>query len=126
MRGEYILGSHQIVIYSLHLVNIFFMLNFIKYFIEIVQWIKIMLSPFMIGVLSALAVYYNYPNKYGALIGFCLCFLGLVVGVAWATLIWKKYGTNNFMSRIIATPELDGFKKDGTKVEDTETNEIPK
>lgn len=103
------------------------MLRFLEIFVEVAQWFQIMLSPLLIGVISGFIVYYNYPNQYGAAIGFFLAFSGLAIGVVWATYIWKKYGTNYFMSRIMATPELDGYRKDGTKVEEEEeSDEITK
>lgn len=33
--------------------------------------------------------------------------IGLVIGIIWATRQWKGKGTIWFMSRIMATPELD-------------------
>lgn len=39
--------------------------------------------------------------------GSSIAVIGLVIGIIWATRIWKKSGTLNFMSRINASPELD-------------------
>lgn len=33
--------------------------------------------------------------------------VSLIMGVIWATRVWKKHGTIHFVSRVMATPELD-------------------
>jgi hypothetical protein len=43
-------------------------------------------------------------------LGTSVTLIGLIVGIIWATKVWKKKGTVHFMSRVMATPELD--KKD--------------
>lgn len=39
--------------------------------------------------------------------GIIVATIGLVIGIIWATRQWKGKGTIWFMSRIMATPELD-------------------
>lgn len=33
--------------------------------------------------------------------------IGCILGVIWASRIWRKQGTTTFLSKIIATPDLD-------------------
>jgi hypothetical protein len=83
------------------------MLKSIAYFIEIINWIKIVLSPTMLGVFLGYIIYYNYPTKYGLIGGISLSSLGLLIGIVWATKIWKSKGTSFFMSRVEASPDID-------------------
>ncbi len=94
------------------------MFKIIEYLIEFFGWLKIVASPFLIGILIGGIVYYNFENRFGLIIGILLSLLGLIVGIIWATRIWKKQGTTQFLSRVIATPELDKKedKTDGNSV----------
>ncbi len=47
------------------------------------------------------------PSTARLVFGISIATLGLIIGIIWATNIWKKTGTMRFMSRIMATPELD-------------------
>ncbi len=85
--------------------------KFFKFFellTELVGWIEIMISPTLIGGIIGLAVYFNYQNLTGKVIGIGIGFIGFLIGIFWATKIFKsKNGTIWFMSKISATPELD-------------------
>ncbi len=83
------------------------MFKFLETFIEIICWIQIAISPTLIGAIIGTIVYLKYRNNYGILGGSSITLIGLVIGIIWATRIWKKSGTLNFMSRINASPELD-------------------
>ena len=49
----------------------------------------------------------------GKIIGACICVLGLIGGIVWATKRYKsKKGTIWFMSRTMASPELDKNKEE--------------
>ncbi len=73
-----------------------------------------MISPTLIGGILGLAFYYHYQNLIGIIIGFGIGLLGLFLGIVWASRIFKsKKGTIWFISRIMATPDLD--KNDGNK-----------
>ena len=85
--------------------------NFYKFFellIELVGWLQIMISPTLIGGIIGLAVYYRYENLIGTMIGLGTGLLGLFFGIVWASKIFKsEKGTFWFISRIMATPDLD-------------------
>jgi len=71
-----------------------------------------MASPFLIGLVIGAAIYFWDQSLTGLLLGLLVALLGLVVGIIWATKQWKGKGTVWFMSRTMATPELDD--EDGT------------
>ena len=45
----------------------------------------------------------------GILFGGFVALCGLILGIMWATRIWKKQGTSTFMSRVNASPDLDNL-----------------
>jgi hypothetical protein len=79
----------------------------IAFLIEILNWLRIALSPTLIGGILGGIVYLNFPNSVGLAIGVGILFTGILAGVTWATNVWKKKGTSYFMSRIHASPDID-------------------
>lgn len=74
---------------------------------EIFNWIRIAISPALIGIIIGYSVYIKFKNTNGLLIGILISSIGIFIGILWATRVWKTSGTANFMSRIEASPELD-------------------
>jgi len=75
---------------------------------EIVAWFEIMISPTLIGGIFGAIIYFNSENLIGKIAGISIGVLGLLIGIILATKIFKsKKGTVWFISRIMATPELD-------------------
>ncbi|MFV0515417.1 MAG: hypothetical protein ACK5MY_17540 [Jhaorihella sp.] len=75
---------------------------------EIIGWLYIVASPFFIGLLIGSIVYFPNQNQSTLIIGICIAVLGLIIGILFATKIFKsKNGTIWFLSRTMATPELD-------------------
>lgn len=70
---------------------------------EAVGWLQIMASPFAAGLLLGGAK----RDTVGLGIGIGIASIGLIVGIIWATRVWQKKGTVNFMSRLLGTPELN-------------------
>lgn len=83
------------------------MIKVIAYFIAIINWIKIALSPTIIGGVLGGIVYLNFRNSVGLAIGVGIFCTGILVGITWATNVWKKKGTSYFMSRNQASPDID-------------------
>jgi hypothetical protein len=83
------------------------MLKTVAYFIEIINWFKIVLSPTILGVILGYIIYYNFPTNYGLVASIALSSLGLILGILWANKIWKSKGTSFFMSRVEASPDID-------------------
>jgi hypothetical protein len=84
---------------------------------EIVGWIQIVLSPTLIGIGIGFAVYYNFPNLNGMIIGISFAIIGTILGIIWATKKYKTTGTMDFLSRISSTPDLDKMIKNENKKE---------
>lgn len=80
--------------------------SLMKFIIELISWFRIAVSPFLIGTLIGGIVYLKMGEE-GFFPGIVITAIGGIIGVLWATKIWSKQGTNNFISRIDATPELD-------------------
>jgi len=74
---------------------------------EIIGWIQIMLSPTLFCVLIGAFIYFSNPTTTRLVIALVIALFGLIVGILYATHIWKTKGTIWFVSRVSATPELD-------------------
>ena len=72
-------------------------------------WLQIVASPLFFGVILGLIVYGIYPNTAGLIFGIAIATSGLTIGIIFATRIWKKRGTVDFISRVSASPELDNL-----------------
>lgn len=87
------------------------MSKFFKLLTELIGWLQIMVSPFFIGLFIGAIVYFPNQSITTLIIGLSIALLGLIIGIILATRIFKsKKGTIWFLSRIIATPELDEKK----------------
>ena len=82
-------------------------MKIIEFIINLVQWIKILLSPTLIGLIIGGLIYLSSPNNKTFIVAIIITLLGLIIGIIWATKIWKKGGTHNFMSKIYSSPDLD-------------------
>ncbi|MDQ3112468.1 MAG: hypothetical protein M3R17_21505 [Bacteroidota bacterium] len=83
------------------------MFKFFSFLTEVIGWLAIVASPFLIGIVIGAVVYFNNPGTTGIVIGISIAVLGLIIGIIWATRVWRKKGTLEFISIISATPELD-------------------
>jgi hypothetical protein len=92
---------------------------------EIVAWMQIVASPLLVGILIAAFVYFSEPSIDRFFIGIVIVFIALIVGIAWANKIKKTKGTIWFMSRMMATPELDTDIKEkvDSNLKDDESND---
>lgn len=86
-------------------------LSAFEFFTEYLGWLQITASPFLLGLISAVIVYFSSPGPITLVAGVGLTLLGLLVGIIWATRVWKRRGTIWFMSRLSASPELDAPEK---------------
>ena len=78
---------------------------------EFFGWIQIMLSPTLVGLALGGLCYLYSPTAFGKILGTIITVTGFIIGIFWATRDKKKYGTIWFVSRIMATPELDTKNK---------------
>lgn len=79
----------------------------LEFIAELIGWMQIVASPLFIGVAIGAIIYFPNPSQTRLVFGVILATCGLVLGVIWATKKWKGKGTIYFLSRIMATPEMD-------------------
>lgn len=85
------------------------MFKVISFLIEVANWFRIVISPTLIGVILGGVFYYLFQNQIGKILWTICTIIGCLLGVIWASRIWKKQGTTTFISKVIATPELDNL-----------------
>ncbi|MES2560039.1 MAG: hypothetical protein V4590_09885 [Bacteroidota bacterium] len=87
-------------------------MRIIAFLIEIIGWIKIVASPLIIDSFIGGLIYLKWNNDAGLAAGIIVAGIGLLGGITWATTVWYKHGTMNYLSKLNATPDLDKLKKD--------------
>lgn len=90
------------------------MLKAIEYLIAFCGWIRIVASPFLIASAVGAGIYLSAPGRFTLAVGITAGVAGILIGVLWATRVWKKTGTTAFFSRLDATPELNK-QEDGSE-----------
>lgn len=80
-------------------------------FFEIIGWVKIALSPILISTFVGGLIYFLKPNDATMVIAIVILLAGFITGIYFANKAWKKDGTMHFLSRTMATPELDEKKQ---------------
>ena len=86
-------------------------INFFSLITEIIAWLQIAASPFLISIAAGFIIYILRPGKLGFVIAISIAIVGLVIGITCAVKVWKKKGTVHFVSRVTATSELDNLDK---------------
>jgi hypothetical protein len=90
---------------------------------EIIAWMQIVASPLLVGIILAALLYFSDPSIDRFFIGIVIVFLTLIVGIVWANKIIKTKGTVWFMSRLMATPDLDKLDTNTKENVDSNLNE---
>jgi hypothetical protein len=83
-----------------------------EYFTEIVGWLQIVASPLLFGLIIGTCIYLSDPTTLKLVIGIGIALIGLIIGIVFATRVWRKQGTMHFVSRVMATPEPDNLEED--------------
>ena len=91
------------------------MIQLIENIIEIAGWIRIFLSPTLIGAFVGVITFSTNQNIYGLIIAIVIFIAGIVIGIKWATNVWRKLSTEEYLSRVSATPDLDNLEKSEKK-----------
>ncbi|MES2779523.1 MAG: hypothetical protein V4651_06445 [Bacteroidota bacterium] len=87
-------------------------MRIIAFLIEVIGWLKIVASPLVVGSFIGGMIYYIWRNETGLVSGVLIALTGLNTGIIWATNIWRKHGTMNFLSKTNATPDLDNLVRE--------------
>ena len=66
------------------------MTKILEFITELFGWIQIVFFPSLIGLVVGAIVFYYMPDNVGLTIGIVIAIVGLVVGVIFATRVWKK------------------------------------
>lgn len=85
--------------------------KFIEFTLELYGWLRIVASPFIIGIILGAFIYFPQPSQGRLVLGSLVAALGLFIGIVWASKHWKGKGTLFFLSRTQTTPELDSKKE---------------
>ncbi len=83
-----------------------------KWITSIIAWLQIVASPLFIGIVIGFIVYYNIPSITGLVLGIVISAIGLIIGVVWASRVWKKRGTVEFISEIKSSPDFDKLNEE--------------
>lgn len=95
-------------------------LSFFDYVFEVIGWLQIVASPLLAGVVVGALIYFSNPSGWRLVLALVI---GLIVGIIFATRVWKKHGTMHFVSRVMATPELDNLDEEKDKIVEKEKEE---
>lgn len=90
---------------------------------ESIGWLQIVASPLFIGIIIGTLIYFPNPSSITLILGIIAAILGLVLGIMWANKAWKGKGTIWFMSRVMATPELDNLDSQNKSEANKDTGE---
>ena len=74
-------------------------------FTEIVSWLQIVASALLISIVIGFMFYATNPSSTNQYIAISIVIMGLLIGIVWATRVWKKKSTINFMTTIMRTEE---------------------
>lgn len=74
---------------------------------EGIAWLLIVASPLLVSAFVAALIYLPEPSTTRLVIACLIVFLGLVLGIIWATMTSKKNGAQKFLARTMHTPESD-------------------
>lgn len=89
------------------------MTKFFEKITELIGWLQIAASPFLVGLIIGAIVYFSNQTSRNLIIGIGIGLIGLVIGIILANRVYKsKKGTVWFLSRTIATPEPDRKEDD--------------
>jgi c-di-AMP phosphodiesterase-like protein len=79
----------------------------VDFITEMIAWLQIAVSPIIISIILAVVVYYYNQDRIGLILSILILLAGIITGVIWATRIYRKRGTVNFMAKVSGSPELD-------------------
>jgi hypothetical protein len=75
------------------------MIRITEWCIEAMGWLRIALSPILMGAIAAAICYYKLPAGFNLFAATLSVLLGLYFGIRWASSKWKT-GTINFLSGV--------------------------
>jgi hypothetical protein len=85
--------------------------DFFNLFLEVFGFIRIVASPFLVGLAIGFGVYVSKPDNTRLFIAVSIACIGLIIGIIWATKISKKKSTLDYITTA-TSPDFDKFDKD--------------
>jgi disulfide bond formation protein DsbB len=85
-------------------------MDFFNFLLEVFGWIRIVASPLLIGVLIGFGVYSSKPDKIRLIIAIVIASIGLIIGIIWATKVWRKGSTMDYTT--ISSHDFDNYDKE--------------
>lgn len=75
-------------------------MKLIEIILEIIGCLQITFAVTLLSGLIALMTYLKWTTETGKIVYITIVSIGFILGVIWATRIWKKHGTIAWLSRI--------------------------
>ena len=75
--------------------------------LEFLGWLQILLCPTLIAGVIALVIYLKWQDQTGKIAALVILAIGFISGIILATIIWKKYGTIEWLSKIYESSKND-------------------
>jgi len=75
------------------------MIRMTAWCIEAIGWLRVAMSPILIGAIVATICYYKLPGGFNLFSATAFTILGLYTGIRWANSKWRT-GTINFLSGV--------------------------
>ena len=82
-----------------------------NYLTEVIGWLQIVASPLLAGLIVGAIIYFSNPSDLRLVLAILVTLVGFIVGIVFANRVLKKQGTMHFVSRVMATPELDNLRE---------------
>jgi phosphotransferase system glucose/maltose/N-acetylglucosamine-specific IIC component len=75
-------------------------MKLVELLLEIFGWLQIVIGMTLGAGIIAMIIYLKWSNDTGKVVAIIVASIGFVSGCILATLIWKKHGTIEWLSRI--------------------------
>lgn len=86
-------------------------MSLFDFLLEVYGFLRIIASPLLIASAIGLGIYIYDPNLVRLVIAIVLASIGLIIGIIWATKIWRRQGTMNYISTVMSSPDFDKLKE---------------
>ena len=86
-------------------------MSFFNLFLEVFGFVRIVLSPLLIGAAIGFGIYVSKPDNVGLAVAISIVVIGLVSGIIWAIKISKKNSTLDYTTAS-ASPDFDKLDKE--------------
>jgi hypothetical protein len=90
------------------------MKRFFDAFVELVFWIAVFASPFLLSVAIGAIIYFTHEKLLW--LSIVIFLMGIIAGVFFAERIRKKYGCARYIARIIGTSDVPDEINDNNKI----------